>query len=42
VITIAHRLTTIRDASQIIVVRDGDVADNRKHNEVMANNGIDA
>lgn len=40
VITIAHRLTTIRDADQIIVVSDGVVAENGTHDELMAKNGI--
>ena len=40
VITIAHRLTTIRDADQIIVISGGVVAENGTHEELMARNGI--
>jgi ABC-type multidrug transport system fused ATPase/permease subunit len=40
VITIAHRLTTIRDADQIIVISDGVVAENGTHDELMDKNGI--
>lgn len=40
VITIAHRLTTIRDADQIIVISGGVVAENGTHDELMAKNGI--
>jgi ABC-type multidrug transport system fused ATPase/permease subunit len=40
VITIAHRLTTIRDADQIIVISGGVVAENGTHDELMAKNSI--
>jgi subfamily B ATP-binding cassette protein MsbA len=40
VITIAHRLTTIRDADQIIVVSGGVVAESGNHDELMTKNGI--
>jgi subfamily B ATP-binding cassette protein MsbA len=40
VITIAHRLTTIRDADQIIVISGGVVAENGTHDELLARNGI--
>jgi len=40
VITIAHRLTTIRDADQIIVISGGVVAENGTHDELLAKNGI--
>jgi subfamily B ATP-binding cassette protein MsbA len=40
VITIAHRLTTIRDADQIIVISGGSVAENGTHDQLMAWNGI--
>jgi len=40
VITIAHRLTTIRDADQIIVISGGIVAENGTHDDLMAKNGI--
>ena len=40
VITIAHRLTTIRDADKIIVISDGVVAECGTHEELIAKNGI--
>jgi subfamily B ATP-binding cassette protein MsbA len=40
VITIAHRLTTIRDADQIIVIAGGVVAESGTHDELIALNGI--
>jgi subfamily B ATP-binding cassette protein MsbA len=40
VITIAHRLTTIRDADQIIVISDGVVAESGNHDQLMLKNGI--
>jgi subfamily B ATP-binding cassette protein MsbA len=40
VITIAHRLTTIRDADQIIVISNGVVAESGTHEELIAKNGI--
>jgi len=40
VITIAHRLATIRDADQIIVISGGVVAENGTHEQLMARNGI--
>jgi subfamily B ATP-binding cassette protein MsbA len=40
VITIAHRLTTIRDADQIIVISGGVVAENGTHAELLARDGI--
>jgi len=40
VITIAHRLSTIRDADKIIVLKDGRVAEQGKHDELLALGGI--
>ena len=40
VITIAHRLTTIRDADQIIVIAGGVVAESGTPDELMAKNAI--
>src|SRR6202034_1373908 len=39
VIAIAHRLRTIRDANQIIVINEGVVAENGTHEQLMAVNG---
>ncbi len=40
VITIAHRLGTIRDADKIFVLHEGVVAEEGKHEELMDKNGI--
>ena len=40
VITIAHRLATIRDAGKIIVINQGVVAESGNHEELIAFNGI--
>jgi subfamily B ATP-binding cassette protein MsbA len=40
VVTIAHRLATIRDANKIIVINGGVVAESGTHDELMALNGI--
>ncbi len=40
VITIAHRLATIRDANKIIVISGGVVAESGTHDQLMALNGI--
>jgi ABC-type multidrug transport system fused ATPase/permease subunit len=40
VVTIAHRLATIRDADKIIVISDGVVAESGNHDELMALNRI--
>jgi subfamily B ATP-binding cassette protein MsbA len=40
VITIAHRLTTIHNADKIIVVKDGMVAEEGTHEELIAKDGI--
>jgi ABC-type multidrug transport system fused ATPase/permease subunit len=40
VITIAHRLTTIRDADQILVIAGGVVAESGTHAQLIALNGI--
>jgi ABC-type multidrug transport system fused ATPase/permease subunit len=40
VITIAHRLSTLRNADKIIVVKDGVVAEDGTHHELLALGGI--
>ena len=40
VITITHRLTTLRHADKIIVINDGTVAENGTHDQLMALDGI--
>ena len=40
VITIAHRLATVRNADQILVISDGRVAEHGTHQELLAKNGI--
>jgi len=40
VIMIAHRLATVRDANQIIVINQGVVAESGNHEQLIAQNGI--
>jgi subfamily B ATP-binding cassette protein MsbA len=40
VITIAHRLSTLRDADRIIVVDDGVVTEDGTHDELLASDGL--
>jgi subfamily B ATP-binding cassette protein MsbA len=40
VIAIAHRLTTIRDATKILVISGGVVAEDGTHQELLSRNGI--
>jgi ABC-type multidrug transport system fused ATPase/permease subunit len=40
VIAITHRLSTIRDADQILVIANGVVAEDGTHEELLALNGI--
>ena len=40
VITIAHRLSTLRDAHKIIVIKDGVVAEDGTHEELLALDGV--
>jgi ABC-type multidrug transport system fused ATPase/permease subunit len=40
VLTIAHRLATIREADQIVVISGGMVAENGTHEQLAARNGI--
>lgn len=40
VIIIAHRLATIREANQILVVADGQIAESGRHGDLLAQNGL--
>jgi ABC-type multidrug transport system fused ATPase/permease subunit len=40
VITIAHRLSTLRNADKIIVIKDGVVAEDGTHEELLALHGV--
>jgi ABC-type multidrug transport system fused ATPase/permease subunit len=40
VVTIAHRLSTLRDADKIIVIKDGVVAEDGTHEQLLALNGV--
>ncbi len=37
---IAHRLSTIRDADSILVMKDGDIAEQGSHEELLQKNGV--
>lgn len=39
-VVIAHRLSTIRNADQIYVINDGEIAEQGKHDELIALNGV--
>ena len=38
-ILIAHRLSTVRDADKIIVLKKGQIVEEGSHNELIAANG---
>ena len=40
IITIAHRLSTVKNADKILVVEDGKIAESGTHDELIAENGL--
>lgn len=40
VVVIAHRLSTVRNASQVIVIDKGEIAERGTHDELLAHNGV--
>ena len=39
-VIIAHRLSTVKNADVIVVVKDGKVAEFRTHNELLSSKGL--
>lgn len=37
---VAHRLSTIKEADVILVMKDGDIIEQGSHNELLAQNGF--
>ncbi len=37
---IAHRLSTVRNADQVLVLKDGEIAERGKHDELLAQEGV--
>jgi subfamily B ATP-binding cassette protein MsbA len=40
VIAVAHRLSTLRNANKIVVIKDGVVAENGTHHQLLSLNGV--
>ncbi|MBC7374242.1 MAG: ABC transporter ATP-binding protein, partial [Frankiales bacterium] len=39
-LVIAHRLSTVREADQILVIEDGRIAEQGRHDELLARGGL--
>jgi ABC-type transport system involved in Fe-S cluster assembly fused permease/ATPase subunit len=39
-VVVAHRLSTIRDADEIIVMQKGEIVERGNHNDLVAMNGF--
>ena len=40
IVVIAHRLSTVRNADRIIVIHDGEIAEEGSHDELVEKDGV--